>query len=334
MRADVLRSNSGAAILVGLAADHGMGLAECLRGTGITPVMLERPGAEIRLGQELRLVQNVVRALGHVPGLGLDAGRRYDMTNDGIYSLAVVSSPTIRHAWRMGVKYIDIGLSLANWRFEEAESEAAAVLDDTGLPAEVRTFLLERDIASIAVFDRDVFGTLIAPDAVELACPRPDYVEQFTELLTFAPIFDAPSTRIVMSNGILDLRMPQGNVRVAALAEQQAAAILQSRRARQGIAAQVRAVLLRRGVDSNQDDIAAELRTSVRTLRRRLKLDGTSYREVVSETRQMLAEELLAVGATVEDVAERLGYADASSFTHAFARRKGTSPGRFARSVR
>ncbi|MGY1940976.1 helix-turn-helix domain-containing protein [Nocardia gipuzkoensis] len=65
-------------------------------------------------------------------------------------------------------------------------------------------------------------------------------------------------------------------------------------------------------MDTDQNEVAAALNLSVRTLRRRLEADGTSYRELVAETRQVLAEKLLGIGATVEDVAHRLGYADAA----------------------
>ncbi|WP_433520942.1 helix-turn-helix transcriptional regulator [Nocardia pseudovaccinii] len=106
---------------------------------------------------------------------------------------------------------------------------------------------------------------------------------------------------------------------------------MQRRRDRQGIAARVRAALLTQGVTASQDQIAAQLRLSVRTLRRRLDAEDTSFRELTTETRQLLAEELLTIGTTVEDIAQRLGYADASSFTHAFTRWTGTTPGRFAR---
>lgn len=331
---DSVRPGASAAALVTLAGEFGMTVAQCLRGSGLTPATLDRPDGEVRAAQELAVVTNIVGALGHVPGLGLEAGKRHDMTTYGIYSFAVVSSPTVRQAFRIGVDYMEIGYSLARWRFVEDDAGGVVTLDYSELPAATRIFLLERDIASIATLDREIFGTLIAPDAVELACPAPDYAHLFTELLTFAPVFDAPHTRIALSRDVLDLPLPQGNPHVAALAEQQAAAILQRRRARQGIGERVRAVLLAEGVDAAQDAVAAALNLSVRTLRRRLDAEGTSYRELVSETRQMLAEELLAIGATVEDIADRLGYADASSFTHAFQRWTGTSPGRFARTVR
>jgi AraC-like DNA-binding protein len=53
-----------------------------------------------------------------------------------------------------------------------------------------------------------------------------------------------------------------------------------------------------------------------------------------SSPKPVLAEELLPIGATVEDVAERLGFANASSLTHAFTRWTGTTPRCFARTAR
>ena len=81
-----------------------------------------------------------------------------------------------------------------------------------------------------------------------------------------------------------------------------------------------------------QEQVAAALDVSVRTLRRQLDAEGTSFRAVVDQTREDLAEELLATaGCTVAQVARRLGYAEASSFVHAFRRWKGVSPRRWAR---
>ena len=63
-----------------------------------------------------------------------------------------------------------------------------------------------------------------------------------------------------------------------------------------------------------------------RTLHRHLAAEGASFRQLLDEVRQALAEEMLAHRMTVDEVAERLGYSEASSFVHAFKRWKGISP--------
>ncbi|MCT4980316.1 DUF1911 domain-containing protein [Pseudomonas aeruginosa] len=55
--------------------------------------------------------------------------------------------------------------------------------------------------------------------------------------------------------------------------------------------------------------------------------EGSSYRLLLDEVRQALAEELLATGAIrLEEIAERLGYGEVSNFIHAFRRWKGMTP--------
>jgi len=74
------------------------------------------------------------------------------------------------------------------------------------------------------------------------------------------------------------------------------------------------------------DRIAAELRTSSRTLRRRLKEEGTSYDEILRELQLARAEELLAEGTSLRDVAFAVGYADLSAFSRAYKRWTGGRP--------
>ncbi|WP_051178296.1 helix-turn-helix transcriptional regulator [Nocardia concava] len=75
-------------------------------------------------------------------------------------------------------------------------------------------------------------------------------------------------------------------------------------------------------------EMARELAMSERTLHRRLAEEGTTFRAVVDQTRQLLAEELLAQGLTVEAVSRRLGYSDTAAFSHAYRRWHGRPPGR------
>ena len=75
------------------------------------------------------------------------------------------------------------------------------------------------------------------------------------------------------------------------------------------------------------DRTAQLLGLSVRTLQRRLRDAGISYREVVQTCRFEQACGLLADSTLgVSEIASRLGYADPSSFSRFFLRLSGTSP--------
>lgn len=69
------------------------------------------------------------------------------------------------------------------------------------------------------------------------------------------------------------------------------------------------------------EEAANALKTSVRTLQRRLEAHGVSYRDVVDGARQQLAERLIADETlSLLDVAFLTGFSEQSSFTRAFRR--------------
>ena len=77
--------------------------------------------------------------------------------------------------------------------------------------------------------------------------------------------------------------------------------------------------------------LMAELcQTSVRTLHRRLKESGTSYRELIDRVRYDLASERLAnTDLTIKELAFDLGYSGANNFIRAFKRMNGFTPEQF-----
>ncbi len=77
--------------------------------------------------------------------------------------------------------------------------------------------------------------------------------------------------------------------------------------------------------DSNQ--VASQIGLTQRTLRRRLKEEGLSFRSLKEDYLLKKAEELLTESSlNIEAVALQLGYSDASNFRRALRRWKGQSP--------
>lgn len=79
----------------------------------------------------------------------------------------------------------------------------------------------------------------------------------------------------------------------------------------------------------SEDDIAAELGLSTRSLRRRLDKEGVSFRSILDKERNRQACKMLSGTAPVSAIAEKLGYADQRSFRRAFLRWNGLTPSAF-----
>jgi AraC-like DNA-binding protein len=77
-------------------------------------------------------------------------------------------------------------------------------------------------------------------------------------------------------------------------------------------------------------DVAEQLGQTTRTLQRKLKEAGSSFQEVLDQTRRELAEHYLAqVELSITDIAYMLGFQEQSSFNHAFKDWTGLNPGAF-----
>ncbi len=107
--------------------------------------------------------------------------------------------------------------------------------------------------------------------------------------------------------------------------------LMERRHARTGVSASVRDRLLRTpGHIPDMEEIAADLRITSRTLRRHLTAEGATFRGLLEEVRRTLTEELMAnASLTHGEIAERLGYADVTTFIEAFRRWKGMAPSEY-----
>jgi len=78
------------------------------------------------------------------------------------------------------------------------------------------------------------------------------------------------------------------------------------------------------------DQVAANLNLSVRTLQRRLKEEGLTYKTVLDELRKQFALDYIKNKAlSIKEIAYLLDYAEPSSFIRSFKRWTGVSPNNY-----
>jgi AraC-like DNA-binding protein len=324
----VRRTVVSAQLLVQLASEHGLAPEQALRDTGIDASVLIDPRAEITSVQELQLVRNLVARLGHVPALGLEAGLRYHLSAYGIWGFALLSSPNFRAVADVVSRFLD--LSYAFVRFELGDENGAfwVDMDDSGIPADTRTFLLERDLAACCNVLRELRPGGLPIRELRLRRSAPAYARRFADIAGVMPIFDADRNGARFDLVDVDAPLPQANPLMSRMCLQQCQQLLARRQERSGLAGQVRERLLQTpGVLPDAATVARDLLMSERSLRRRLEAEDTSFRVLADEVRQTLAEELLTTAdLKLEEVAQRLGYSEPASLIHAFKRWKGVTP--------
>jgi AraC-like DNA-binding protein len=321
------RAAASAELKIQLARELGLSRAQCVAGTGLAEHGVVDPALEIDGRQELRGLRNILRALPPEIPFSLMAGSRYHSSTHGMWGFAVLSAPTLRAAIEVGLRYFDLSYSFNRVSLEVDRCEGRLLFDDADNPDDLRFSLVESDIAALVSLVRDNVRQPVPFLSVQLRASPPLYADAFEPLLGVVPRFNAPVNCVTMEVGVLDTPQRMADELGLRVCEEQCRALLEKRAAQSGVAGRVRTRILREpGEFPSMDTVAAELRMTTRTLRNRLRSEKTSFRELVEQGREELAEQLLSTQMTVDAIAVRLGYADTSSFTAAFKRWKGVSP--------
>ena len=101
-------------------------------------------------------------------------------------------------------------------------------------------------------------------------------------------------------------------------------------------AAAVRRLLIQAAGDfPDISQVAKQLHVSVRTLRRRLDRESTSFRTTCDEVKNMLAKEYISsTELTIEEIAHLLDYTETVNFRRAFVRWNGMTPQQYRNKYR
>jgi AraC-like DNA-binding protein len=239
-----------------------------------------------------------------------------------------MTSASFRDAIDVGMRYFDLTYSFNRAGFELAGNHARLLLEDCDNPGDLRAALIERDLGAMLTLQRDALGTTVPIHSLLLRAQRPEYAAAFAPLFGVTPQFGAQVNCVVLDVAVLAASGPLADPRAARVCDELCRSWIERRGLRSGVAGRVRGRLLRKpGEFPSMSVVAAELGMSTRTLRNQLQRESTSFREIVDQLRQALAEELLAASATtVDEIAQRLGYAETSAFIAAFKRWKGMPP--------
>jgi len=192
-------------------------------------------------------------------------------------------------------------------------------------------------VATIIKLIRMVSTPKFAPQRISLAFARPEDCTGEYDAYFRCPIeYDAQSTVIYFSEDDLDTTLVGGNAELARHSESLVYNYLKTFTEVDPLNAARMALfeLLPRGQFS-LDMLAESLDKDEQTLSAELKRAGTSYQQLLGDTRRELAEEYITrADLTVNEIAYMLGFSDCSNFARSFRRWTGTSPTDFRENMK
>lgn len=298
--------------------------AELLEGSGLRPELLTEPGLCVDW-QTMGYLYKRARRLTGEPALSLHLAVQLTPTTHGYLGFALLTSATLRDAFELMVKYIGSRSRGLCMSFRVEGDAAVVVVESTcGLP--LSSFFLESSLVSICCALDDLCGSPV-PSEVWMTSPEPVYVAGMRELLPCVLRYGMPTSACRFPASFLDVPLNLANSSSLELAlaqcERELAAMAPG-----PLVSRVRAIL-QESLEQlpNVDRVAARCHLSTRSLKRKLAEQGATFSELLAEVRRDAATALLADPTlTLDDVAHRVGYTEASSFCRAFKGWTGRSP--------
>lgn len=310
---------------------HGVDPAHWLATSGAAADLLDQPRGRLT-GLQAGALLHQARELTGEPGLGYEIGLSSSLTSHGLMGFGLLSSSSIEHAIALGEKYLPLRLPMIAMSLTKDGTTAAIEVTETVPVGPIRLCLFELFLVGLSRMAPTLTDHRSRSEDVELWFdePEPDYYPRFADRLP-AVRFGMGANQVRFPASDLQLRPETANPVTMSMVEQQFRHDLEQLGLADDLITQVRSAVrdqLDRSCDL--DAIAARLTISGRTLKRRLHEHGTSFSQQVEAVRRHEAIRLLETTAlSVAQVAERLGYADASSFSRAFTKWTSMTPGSF-----
>lgn len=322
---DFRRSVASIGVLVKFAQQKGLEPEQTLQGSGVSATQLGMLHLEVSASQELRVVQNLIQALGR-NGLGFEVGGCYHLSSFGLWGYGLISSATLREAVKLALRFIQLTFAFSLIGFSENTSGGTLTFGEPELDPVLTQFLVERDMAAALNLLHELTAKKEGIERIEFRTRQlafENYPQQLSEHWPAYPLhFGCARNLIHVSSTLLDHTLAQANPMTVAMCEQLCTELIQRRRKTETVSDRVRQYLKVPGVGCpDLPTMARMLHLSERTFRRRLSEEGSNYRDICAVTRREMAIDMLQNGSlTMAEIGEKLGFSDLSSFSQAFKR--------------
>jgi AraC-like DNA-binding protein len=271
------------------------------------------------------------RELTGEPGLGYYLGLQKRVSLYGYLGFAALSAPSIRRVLELSVEFAPIYSTALAVNLTITGNTASLQIDEQMDFGDVRDIVLISFMLGLQTIGSALTG-VEGRHAVELSLPEPVYHPRFVGVARNWR-FGQPATRLVLDVDALDAPIVTADSAALALAR----TLCEKSLDQLGFDARLEERVRRLVPDEDGgfrslEEVAALVHMSGRTLKRRLASQGLTFSTLVDRARRERALALLQSSRLpIEDVAERLDYATASTFVRAFHRWTGTTPAAYRR---
>lgn len=314
-------------LLLKAAADQNIASSKVLANTCINEDQLEDTSTRISMRQRLVVYQNLFDSSDD-PSIFLKAGSQATVCSFGVWGYVLLSSNIFLDAIHVAFKYLKLTGPLLRKTFDIDEDHAFFEAEDILLLGPLLQPVIDFWFAFSFKTSMEISKGAFEMEQLHLAFPEPEYKNSYQELFKCPVFFNADRNRMCFGRHSLELELPRANPLSFQICTDLCATMMREMKNMGGPAKEVRdLILLTPNYFPTFKDIAGQLFMTPRTLRRKLAGQGTSYQQILNETRKHLAIKFLReTNLSMDQIAERVGFSDARNFRHAFKKWTDSTP--------
>lgn len=270
----------------------------------------------------------------HEPCLGLNAGRdTWHPSQLGTLGYAWLASSTLERAFHRLSRFQHIVTNAYEMDLDRTETEyRVSIRYSKQNPAfQARS---ESIISTLLCMSKMNYGNNLNVQAVSFVHAKPDNIDKYHKVFGCLPEFSAAADSISFSMEDIRKKLPSANHIFAEMMDQSIIKAL-NKLENDSIVSQVKSVVLEQLSCGKvtEEDVSGLLNMSKRKLQLKLADENVRFKSILDDIRSNLAKEyLIEQNLCLSEIAFLLGFSEVSSFSRAFKRWTGVSPGQYKKS--
>jgi AraC-like DNA-binding protein len=285
--------------------------------------------------ERLEMLANYAMDQSNEDLLGLIIGQRVTNTSYGLLGHALINSTNLLASYRFLLKHLWI------WQ-EESRNAVSLHIDKDYVYLSYNTppnwprnshFLVELFFSSNLKRSRELLAGNMKGAYLQLKREAPIDDKRFRKLLNVRVEFGQIVDRMVIPLKVAEAPLSFSSLVHSRAYQRHCERLLLDMKTTSKLVGKIRLAVVHNGrTKLKETQMASKLKISVRTLRRRLKAEGTSYRDIKIQMQLDLAQSYLSdTELSVADIANLVNYFDTATFSRAFKLKTGSTPPQFRR---